>query len=200
MAKKILVLSAGWIHPGLACRFNLKKLLNQAKEYRFTYSSTLNDLTLLPDYDAVVLYFHRKDISESQLGALEEFANRGGGILALHAASASFKQNDGYFKLIGGRFNYHGPITSFEVNNEDKQGGIFAGISDFEVTDELYIHDLSDDIKVSFSTGVGDRKEPVVWTRESGKGKIAYCSLGHRADVLKNPQFREIVLRCLKWF
>ncbi len=200
MTKKILVFSAGWIHPSLACRFNLKKLLNQAKDYKFTYTSSLNPLIRLSGYDAVVLYFHRKEISDSKLAALEEYVNNGGGILALHAASASFKQSEGYFNLIGGRFNHHGPITGFEVNNEEEQDGIFAGIPGFEVTDELYIHNVSDDITVHFSTKVEERNEPVVWTRKSGQGKVAYCSLGHRAAVLKHPHYKEIILRCFKWF
>ncbi|MYE26319.1 MAG: ThuA domain-containing protein, partial [Chloroflexi bacterium] len=40
---------------------------------------------------------------------------------------------------------------------------------------------------------------PVVWTRNYGKGKIFYSSLGHKVGDFDVPEAREIVRRGLLW-
>ncbi len=199
--KQILVVSSGIVHPNLLCRRNLKKVLDDKTGYSFSYVTELDSLSSLPagDFSAVILYFQRSRISEETLNALEDFVFNGGGLFAIHSASASFKQSDRYYNLIGGKFISHGPVREFEVKPERDAGGPYPGISKFKVTDELYIHKYKEDISVHFFTEVNQKKEPVVWTRELGRGKLAYLSLGHRSAVFKSPQVANIIYNSLDW-
>lgn len=166
------------------------------------FTPRLSDLKKLPQLKPAIaiLYFQKKRIFEADLDSLERFVFNGGGLLALHSASASFKQSDRYFNLIGGRFKHHGKVSPFQVDVTDsEQTTIFKGIDPFVVRDELYIHEYLDDVAVHFTTRIETGMEPVVWTRELGKGKVAYCSLGHCAEVWKSPQVSAILEQSLNW-
>jgi type 1 glutamine amidotransferase len=39
----------------------------------------------------------------------------------------------------------------------------------------------------------------VVWTKEHGKGRICYVSLGHRAGIYRQEAVRRIVVEGLLW-
>ncbi len=201
MNNTILVISAGIVHPNPRCRFNMRLLLKENRTYSCTFTSNLDSLLDLAKEkpSIVVLYFQKKNISDSLLDSMENFVFNGGGLLAVHAASASFKQNKRYFNLIGGRFTHHGKIAKFKVDVAKEQSGIYKDISGFFVTDKPYFHEYLEDVTVHFSTEFGSKVEPVVWTREFGKGKVAYCSLGHCAPVLKHPQVASIVHQSLDW-
>ena len=40
---------------------------------------------------------------------------------------------------------------------------------------------------------------PVIWKRRWDKGRIFYCSIGHRLEDLKIPEVTEIVKRGIMW-
>ena len=65
--------------------------------------------------DAVVLYYHARTISPSALEALDRFVRGGGGILAVHSATASFKGTPRYTDILGGRFTGHPPVGPLEI-------------------------------------------------------------------------------------
>jgi len=201
MNKKILVISSGTVHPNPVCQFNLKTQLKKNETYVYTFTSDMGRMKDLSKekFTAVILYFQKKKITDQLLDSLESFVFNGGGLLALHAASASFKQNQRYFNLLGGKFIHHGKISEFKVSPIKNQKGAYSAIPGFSITDELYIHEYLKDVTVHFTTKVGKKSEPVVWTRELGKGKIAYCSLGHRAAVWKHPQVGSILNTSLDW-
>ncbi|MCP4757531.1 MAG: ThuA domain-containing protein [Proteobacteria bacterium] len=201
MKKKVLVVSAGIVHPSLLARFYLRRLLKKLDRFEFVFSTRVEDLNRLGDggFAAVVLYFHRKQISDDALRHLEDFVGQGGGLLALHSASASFKQNTRYFDLIGGRFKTHGPIEDFVVRPSQETSELFSNIPEFTVKDELYIHEYQNDVTVHFTTQNGDATEPVVWTKAHGRGKVGYFSLGHCAKVITAPEVGRIILRLLEW-
>ncbi len=196
-----MVISAGLVHPTLLCRRNLKSVLSERSGSQYEYSSNLETLSQLSNelYSSVILYFHKKEIANPDLDALEKFVFNGGGLLALHSASASFKQNERYYNLIGGRFIQHGKIHEFKVEPVIAESKVFGKIPGFSIVDELYIHKYLQDATVHFTTKVNKKAEPVVWTRELGKGRVTYCSLGHRADVLKSSSVKQILYRAMDW-
>jgi hypothetical protein len=161
----------------------------------------------LASIQAVVLYIHRETISPAALEGLESFVAQGGGLLAVHSASASFVQEPRHAEILGGRFREHGPIERFQVQPATPQDPIFAGIPPFAVEDELYRHDYDPDSWIHFYTPVDGGQEPVVWTRHypaSGAGRIAggrvcYCALGHTVSSMRNPHVQRILQRGLAW-
>jgi len=189
------------VHPSLrACRA-LADALGALPGVRLEPAGEIARFPSLrePEHRAVVAYFHRRRIADATLDALEDFVERGGGLLAVHAASASFKESERWRALLGGRFVRHGPIHRFRIEPSQPADPIFAGLGPFEVRDELYRHEWTPDARIHFHTEVDGQREPVVWTREHGHGRVAYVSLGHVAGALRSEPAAEILRRALTW-
>jgi type 1 glutamine amidotransferase len=195
----VLLVSAGIVHPSLPARFLLQRALAAMPGYRFRRVASLEALPSQPSFQAIVLYVHHETISPSALEELDSFLRQGGGLLAVHAASASFMEEPRYFELLGGRFVEHGPVESFEVQPAEPQSTIFPGIPPFMVIDELYRHQYDPGNLVHLTTTVGSEREPVVWTRNHGSGRVCYCSLGHTLDAMRRPEVWQILQRGLAW-
>jgi type 1 glutamine amidotransferase len=182
-------------------RWHLHRGLASLPGYRMQRVSSLEALPGL-DLDrlcAIVLYFHQKTISATALDALDRYVQGGGGILAVHSATASFKQTDRFFEILGGRFREHGPVEEFEVQPVGGQAGTFGDIPTFAIRDELYLHDYDPEIVVHFQTAVDQRQEPVVWTRHHGAGRVCYAVPGHTSASIRQPQVQAILRRGLRW-
>lgn len=201
MAKNCLLISAGFIHPSVLARRELYAALGKLPAFTFRRAKSLEAIVGmdLTDVAAIVLYVHHDQLSAEALTKLESFVADGGGLFALHSASASFKQNDAYFKLLGGRFITHGRIHEFGVLFFDEADALFGKRTNFKVTDELYRHSIEPDVTVRYITKVGDETEPVMWTRLYEKGRVAYLALGHRPGVWRQPAVRDILQTSLNW-
>lgn len=201
MDHSVLLISAGLVHPSLPARLWVRRALETVPGYRFQRASSLEALPrlALDAYQAIVLFIHHKSISPTALDCLEGFVTNGGGLLALHSASASFKQEARFHRLLGGRFVKHGPIETFEVQPLLPAGDVFAGIRAFSVRDELYLHEYDPENLIHFSTPVDGRQEPVVWTRTSDRGRVCYSALGHTMNSVRCPQAQQILKRGLVW-
>jgi len=197
----VLLVSDGLVHPSLLGRFWLRRGLAAMAGYRFQRVASLEALPGLKaeSFHGLVLYIHHETISPAALESLEGFVRQGGGLLAVHSASASFKQEERYLDILGGSFREHGPIKRFPVKPIAGQDEIFDSIPAFSVTDELYRHDYDLDNQVHFVTPVGEEHEPVVWTRRYGQGRVCYCALGHTVSTMRHPQVQRILQRGLGW-
>jgi type 1 glutamine amidotransferase len=195
---KVLLVTDGIFHPPLLGRLVLATTLRQMQRVSFDH---INSLEKFPEnlemYSALVLHFHHKSISPSALSKLDNFVLSGGGILAIHAATASFKDTLSYYNILGGRFIEHGKIAMMEANNQNSL--IFSGIPNFVIRDELYIHELNDKITVHYSAKLETQEIPVVWTFLYGKGKVCYALPGHRTESMLNPTYKRVLQRALEW-
>ena len=202
MSKNILLITDGWFHPSITGRFWLSYNLTQpGSGYLFKRIRSIEAISQinLETFHAMVLYFHHKEISVEALKSFDQFVTQGGGVLAIHSATASFQNQDEFTNILGGKFSSHGPIENFTVNPISPKSAIFGGIPGFTVKDELYIHDLQPDIQPHFHTSVNRKPIPIVWTRKHGKGWICYIVPGHRAASLRAPEVRQILTRGLEW-
>jgi type 1 glutamine amidotransferase len=196
--KNVLLVSDGIFHPPFLGRMVLHKTLKQTDDFTFRHVSSLEKLPSDVDsFSAFVLDYHHKTISDSALKQLDDFVRNGGGILAIHAATASFKQSMPYFKILGGRFIGHGKVERLTV--ESLKGEIFGSSGDFFVRDELYIHELEPGIEVHFTAKHEGKDVPVVWTYQHGNGKVCYAVPGHTSATMSNPTYQKILQRGLKW-
>ena len=196
--KKVLLVTDGIFHPTLLGRLALHDALKQLEGFSFVHISSLEKLpTDLNSFSALVLHYHHKKISSSALGRLDNFVKNGGGILAIHAATASFKEALPYFKILGGRFIGHGKVEPFEVTKV--RDDIFGGIENFVVKDELYIHELEPSIEVHFTAKHEGKDIPVVWTYRYGNGKVCYTVPGHTTGTMRNQTYQEVLQRGLEW-
>lgn len=204
MSKAIMVIETGIIHPKPGVRKNFKKILSNMDDIQPDYFSSIEALTQLKtkDYKAVCIFLHRKVISEEALNALDEFVQAGGGFIAIHSASASFKTVPHYFKILGGRFTHHGPITKMTLHQNKEEPlsqEIFGNIPDFTVRDELYIHEFDPTNKIVLLTEAEGKKEPQGWLRFYGQGKIFYLSPGHISNTFNHPTVQDIIQKGMRW-
>ncbi len=158
------------------------------------------------DYD-VLLYYGGPKSSEATDRAVEKFVDAGGGVVALHHASAAGSKS--WTQLLGARFAGHPAITELTVLIADDRHPITAGLKEFKITDEPYKHTLANvqrHVLARFKDRPGD-KDPkaatanmdIVWTREVGKGRVVYCALGHGKAAWGNPAWQKLVAQAVCW-
>lgn len=201
LPKPVLLVSSGIFHPPVCARDHLARILNDIPDCEFDHISSLNKIARIPleKYCAMVLYFHHKKLSPEALTLFDKFVSDGGGVLAIHSASASFKKQDHYFKILGGQFRKHGPVETFQINPENNPNPIFGDLSQFVIEDELYLHTYDPLNTIHFYTEVTGTIEPIVWTRTYGKGRICYIALGHTISSMKHPKMTTILQDGLLW-
>ena len=176
---KLHVVSKGIFHPTIFCRLALRKTLSVYPGVVFSNRMDSIDGIGNDDTDAVLLYFHEKLIGEGTLSSLVRFVEKGGLLLCLHGALASFKDIPVYNELTGSRFTGHGKTR--EINAK--------GIMDLSVIDEPYEFELSEDCSLLLSEG----NLPVCWIRKHGLGKVAGLAPGHKFNTMRNPDFKNMI-------
>lgn len=138
--KRILLVTQGFFHPSWRARLLLQKTLEELTGFSLHSVSSMASLPQdLESYAAMVIYVHHKTISENALNRFATWVKAGGGVLGIHSATASFKQQLPYFEMMGGRFSGHGPVESFEIRPL-AESTIFHDIPAFSVKDELYMN------------------------------------------------------------
>jgi type 1 glutamine amidotransferase len=203
MPVPILLVSSGFLHPNWLARQSLAARLKRGGEFAVTQASSLEELLYhnWQDFRAVVLYIHQQTILPPILDALDEFIREGGGLLAIHSASASFPREEKYTQLLGGRFTTHGPVETFRVepDPDPSQRDLFGVTGPFTLRDELYQHTWDPENRVHFWAITPTGHEPLVWSRFHGNGRVCYCAAGHTAASLRCPQVVKILARGLIW-
>lgn len=197
---KILFITAGIFHPPLLGRWHLQRCLSQGENFSSAHIASLNQLPEnLDDFSALVLYYHHKNrsLTASALDTLTKYLSRGGGILAVHSATASYKDCPPYFEILGGRFVRHGAVQTFTV--VPAADCSFEGIGEFTLRDELYYHELKPAIKLQYVAKTPQGDVPVVWSHLFGKGRVCYAMPGHLATTMKNPAYQKLLQQALEW-
>jgi type 1 glutamine amidotransferase len=198
----VLMISSGLFHPPLLGRRHLRRDLSAIPGIRLYGATTVEGLPQLrqTSLDALVLYFHRRRASSAALEALDLLVRGGCGVLAVHSATASFKQFPSYGDILGCHFTGHPPAGELQVR-QTGASNIFGAVAPFSVHDEVYRHMLSPDIQVHFTARSGAAGEtlPFVWTRRHGAGRICYVGAGHRAGSFQHASITHILRAGLSW-
>lgn len=160
----------------------------------------------LQHFDAVLLNNTTGELFDDPMlkKSLLEFLRGGGGLVGIHGATDCFYQWPEFGKLMGGYFDGH-PWNEEVTVRLDEPGhplvAMFGG-KPFKVADEIYQFRtpysrerlrvlLSLDTKQTDMTKGGIKREDgdfaVSWVRNYGRGRVFYCSLGHRHEIFRNP-------------
>ena len=111
----------------------------------------------------------------------------------------------------GGQWVAHpgGDDVEYAVRFVDREHVITRGLDDFPVRSEQYYMHVDPANHVLAVTRFpvadgphvpnGDVDMPLVWTRRHGRGRVFYCSLGHRRSVLEQEPALELCTRGLVW-
>ena len=138
--------------------------------------------------------------------SLLEFVKGGKGIVGVHAATDCFYKWAEFGEMMGGYFHGHpwGANDTVTLKIEEPDHPLCAPFEGktFVVTDEIYQfrEPYSREklrVLLSLDTSKTDMKKggikrtdgdfAVSWVRQYGKGRVFYCSLGHREDIFWNP-------------
>jgi type 1 glutamine amidotransferase len=178
------------------------------------HANTLYASQEIDKYDVLVFYDMIQDISEEQKEAFKNLLNRGKGIVFLHHSLVSYQDWAEFEKIIGGRYylksdslkntdiipsNYkHDVIIPVEI--EDTDHPITAGLSNFDIHDEVYgNYGVLPIVYPLLSTTHPESGDTIAWTNEYGKSRIVYIQLGHDHFAYENPSFRRLVYQAIKW-
>lgn len=196
--KTVWLVSDGWVHPPLVGRLALRRTLQGIEGVDLLTCRRLEHLPEdLSGVAALVLYIHHKEVEEATLRRVVDYVRNGGGLLAVHSASASFKTNPAYFELLGGRFTGHGKIQRLQFQR--RRDDLFGGIAGFAVRDELYRHEFQPGVEVHWTASAEGEEAAAVWTYRYGSGRVCYLLPGHLGGSLRHPAVQEMVQIGLAW-
>jgi len=123
----------------------------------------------------------------------------------------SFRECPDYQFMTGGQWVAHPGDENVEyaVRIVDRDHFVTRGVDDFVVRSEQYYMHVDPANRVLAVTGFpvadgphvgnGAVDMPVVWTRMHGRGRVFYCSLGHRASIVELQPTLELCTRGLLW-
>lgn len=156
----------------------------------------------LEAYNTVLFYTDVGQLTAAQETSLLNYIRSGGGFFGLHTAAASFRESEDYHGMLNGFFNGHSPYMDFTVNVSDSEHPISTGLTDFEVTDELYYLKHNPDTSHHLMHAYDHTKDEthvMAFHHEYGEGQVFYFALGHDMAVLENPSFQEVIRRGVLW-
>jgi putative membrane-bound dehydrogenase-like protein len=165
------------------------------------YTDQVSDLReeVLSRYDALMIYGNQPRMTDEQLQALLNFIRNGGGLVAVHSASASFQDNEEFVRLVGGAFKSHGEGTFRTVRTQPDHPAV-RDLPEVESWDETYVHSkLSPDNVVLAVRRDQHGEEPWTWVRNFGQGRVFYTAWGHDQRTWSNPAFQQLLAQGTKW-
>lgn len=148
---------------------------------------------------------------------LIEQVRAGKGFVGVHCGCDTFHTPDQgpdkgkiqpYIAMVGGEFRRHGSQQKSKVTAAVKNlGG--RTLHDFELHEEWYQFKneaadrtpilIQETASMQEKEYTAEKPYPNTWTRQEGKGRVFYTSLGHREDVWTNEIFQNVLLAGMTW-
>ena len=162
------------------------------------YEERVEALTLerLALYDVLMVYANHLVIAPENERALLAWVEAGGGLFAVHSASACFPDSEIWGALVGARFESHGGEV-FTQRVVDPEHPVTDGWTPFTCWDETYVHKEHREGGRRVLTQRED--EAWTWVRDQGKGRVIYTASGHDARAWSQPDFVDLLIRGTAW-
>ena len=168
------------------------------------------------DYDVIVLYNMTQNISPKRQENFKSLLrDKGVGLVGLHHAEAAFQDWDEYRRIIGAKYPLKDQTiegvafktgtykhdVDLTVRIADRNHPITRGLSDFDIHDESYKGLwFARDNHVLLTTDHETSDKTIGWVRPNyGKARVCFFQGGHDSKAYANPNFREIVVRAIRW-
>jgi len=203
--RKALIVQGGWEghEPKEVAQVLAESL--RGRDFDVEVSDALDafaDQAKLEAVDVIVPIWTMGTIEKEQLQPLLAAVKGGTGIGGCHGGMGdAFRNATEYQYMVGGQWVAHpgGAGVTYTVHIEDASHPITAGLQDFEMTSEHYYMHVDPGNTVLATTRFDDVVMPVTWTKMFGKGRVFYCSLGHKAKDFDVPEALEMMTRGLGW-
>ena len=215
MAQRALIVWGGWEGHEPEQVANVFADALRRHDFDVDVSDTLDvflDREELARLDLIVPVWSIGTIADEQLAGLLAAVEGGVGLGGCHGGMCdSFRERADYQFMTGGQWVAHPGDDGVEyaVRVVGPDHFITRGIDDFVVRSEQYYMHVDPANRVLAVTGFpvaegphvanGAVDMPVVWTRMHGRGRVFYCSIGHRASVVEMQPTLELCTRGLLW-
>lgn len=199
---KTLLFTGGGIHDSKGCGEVLHETLKLSERLDVEWIHDDMDVLLaerIAQYDVIVLYYTRGEITDAQKNGLLNHIASGKGFVGVHSATASFRECPEFHAMLGGLFTTHPRPRTYQVSVVDSEHPITRGMTEFMVEDEQYIIDYDLRVEVLASALYQGEPEPVVWTKTWGKGNVYYLALGHTPDDCRHEMCKLLLTRGTLW-
>lgn len=162
-----------------------------------------DELDFLMSQDLIIPIWTMGEISESQMNNISTAVKSGVGLAGSHGGMCdAFRNTPEWQFMTGSNWVAHPGNNNvrYSVSIKDKNHPITNNINDFSIVSEQYYLHVDPVVNVLASTvfkfnGV---EMPVVYTKEWGKGRVFYNSIGHEPSIFKN-EVLELMQNGLLW-
>jgi len=180
-------------------------------EWQTALKESLSKLSVenLKNYDAVIFANTTGDLPLPDRQGFLDWVAAGHGFIGMHSASDTYHGFKPYIEMLGGEFQTHGAQVGVEclVQDTSHPATKHLGESYCIEQEEVYLIKNYEPSKVhellTLDKHPNKKKESghfaVAWSKEYGKGKVFYTSLGHREDVWENERYKKHILGGIKW-
>lgn len=205
--KRALIVQGGWAghHPAEVAEVFRAGLVERG--FAVEVADTLDAFCdpSLPELDLVIPVWTMGRLSGEQFAPLSAAVQAGVGLAGVHGGMCdAFREQTEWQFMTGGQWVAHpgndGVTYTVQITRPDHP--ICVGVADFEVTSEQYYLHV-DPINEVLATTVFEQYNgcvmPVTWTKSWGRGRVFYCSLGHRPADVELPDAKRMILNGFEW-
>ena len=171
-----------------------------------------DDWEKLSSFDLIVPVWTMSELTKERATNVSYAVARGTGLAGCHGGMCdALRSNVLWQFMTGANWVAHpgGDGVSYTVKITNPSHPLVAGIPDFEINSEqYYLHvDPANDVlattrfpRVSwYHSPNGTVDMPVAWTRFWGLGRVYYCALGHKQNVIASGPTYDMIDRGLIW-
>jgi len=208
MVKNALIVWGGWDgHTPSECADTFKSALEE-RGYAVDVFDTLkayDDIEKLKSYDVIVPLWTMGKIAGEQVKNLIAAVASGVGLAGFHGGMGdSFRGQVEYEWMVGGIFVGHPHVGEYTVEVVVRNEITSCLPERLPYRSEQYymLTDPANDVYATTVYSIGGKAVtmPVIWTKDWGKGRIFYSSLGHVAEEFtRYPDVLEMTLRGIEW-
>ena len=154
--------------------------------------------------DVTVFYSKNPGFNPRTAMLLDDYQNRGGGLVYLHWALNGDEHAQVLAERIGmagGKFGVAYRHGEFDLVFTQPEHPVTKGFPTLHFTDETYWKLVGDTARIRvLGTGVEEgAPQPQLWSLERGKGRVIGCVPGHYTWTFDDPLYRALVLRAICW-
>ncbi len=180
-----------------------------------TVSDTLDAYAThdLTKFSVIVPVWTMATITPEQLNPLLAAVKGGVGLAGCHGGMCdSFRNETEYQFMTGGQWVAHPGNDGIEYTVRITDPGHFitqGSVPEFRVISEQYYMHVDPANRTLAVTRFpvaegphvpnGEFDMPVLWTKFYGRGRVAYNSLGHHADIVAQPEVLPLMVRAALW-
>ena len=200
-SEALILANSDQYHPLETLGEMMADWLKDSGGYSVTLSKDRSVITeKLNQYDLLILAATTNKLSPAEENAIASFVEGGKKLMAIHSATVLDPDNVKFIEMIGGRFIHHSPYHEFTVKVIKPEHPIVNGVTDFEITDELYVLDREPAGVNTLLTAFWEEKaQPMLYVKTYGDGKILYNALGHDLKAYENPSFKKLIVQGAEW-